>query len=471
MRNFFPSFLFIGLLFAACGDYPSSQNNSSVTLGHMPQISIEYPQTDQVDQQDDYHGTLVKDAYRWLENEDSVATQEWVKSQNKVTFSYLDQIPFRESIRQRLEDLWNYPKFSAPFKGGGKYYYFKNDGLQNQSVLYSIDHLEDEGQVFLDPNQFSEDGTSSLTTFSVSDDGKYAVYGVSKGGSDWNEFFVREVATGKDLSDHLKWIKFSGAAWHGNGFYYGRFAAPEDGRELSSQNENKQIYYHAIGTDQSADQLIYEDPAHPQRGIYTNTSDDERLLLLYLSEGATTNNALKVKDLSKPNSPFVTLVDRFDASYDFIDNLGSSILLMTTDGAPRKRVVKVDLEHPEKENWVELIPEQEEVLQGVSLVGGKLFAKYLKDASSHVFVYDLEGNLSGEVNLPGIGTVTGFNGKQEDEIAFYVFSSFTYPPTIFKYDIASNTSSAYSSISLEVGFPAPCPAFVSIRIKTGSSPP
>jgi len=414
----------------------------------MPPIEVTYPVTATVDHVDDYHGTEVADPYRWLEEEDSEETKAWVKSQNEATFGYLEQIPFRESIRARLEELWNYPKYGAPFKAGGKYYYYKNDGLQNQYVLYKMDALDAEASVFLDPNTFSEDGTASLTTFSVSEDGKYAVYGISQGGSDWNEFYVRDVETGQDLDDHLKWIKFSGAAWSGNGFYYGRFAEPEDG-VLSSQNENKQIFFHTIGTDQSEDKLVYQEPENPLRGIYAGTTDDERFLLLYLSEGATNNNALKIKDLSQANSDFISLVDHFDHSYNLVDNIDDQLLMVTNDGAPRKRVVLVDFNNPDPANWKEIIPQKEEVLNGVSYIGGKIFATYLKDASSKVYIYDIDGNSLGEVALPGIGTVGGFNGKKDDETAFYVFTSFTYPSSTFKYDVQNNTSELFRKSEID----------------------
>lgn len=437
----------------------------------MPKIDVIYPVTAKVDQVDNYHGTEVADPFRWLEQEDSSATKEWVDAENEVTFGYLEKIPFREPIRARLEKLWNYPKYSAPFKGGENYFYFKNDGLQNQSVLYKMADLDGEAEVFLDPNTFSEEGTASLSTFSVSKDGKYAAYGVSEGGSDWNEYYVRDVETGQDLEDHLEWIKFSGAAWHGNGFYYGRFAEPKEGRELSSQNENKQIFYHEIGTDQSADKLIYEEPEHPRRGIYAATSDDERFLMLFMSEGATNDNALKVKDLTAPNGKFKSIVDNFDNSYDVVDNIGDQLLIATNEGAPRKRLILVDFKNPAKDNWKEVIPEQEEVLNSVAFVGGKIFATYLKDASSKVYIYDLEGNRTGEVALPGIGTVGGFGGKKEDQVAFYVFTSFTYPPSIFKYDVAKNTSEVFRKSEIDFDMEAYETKQVFYKSKDGTEVP
>ena len=437
------------LFLSGCADQATNSSNNNLETD-MPAIPVSYPETERVNQHDDYHGTDVHDAYRWLEDDESPETKAWVESQNEVTFGYLDQIPFREKIRQRMEDLWNYPKYSAPFKRGDNYYFYKNDGLQNQSVLYTMKELDGDPVVFLDPNKFSEDGTASLTTFSVSKDGKWAAYGISEGGSDWNEYLVRNVETGEDTQDHLKWIKFSGAAWHGDGFYYGRFAEPTEGSELSSQNENKKIYFHKLGTDQSEDQLVYEEPEHPQRGIYAMTSEDERFLMMYLSEGATSDNALKVKDLSKPSSDFKSIISEFNNSFDFVDNIGSELLILTNDNAPRKRLISIDFENPGRENWKEIIPQQEEVLNSVSLVGGKLFATYLKDASSKVYSYDLEGNRLGEVQLPGIGTCGGMRGKREDKTGFYVFTSFTYPSTIYQYDIENDKSELFRAS--EIGF-------------------
>ncbi len=415
----------------------------------MPPIPVSYPKTKKVNHYDDYHGIDVLDAFRWLEDVESDETSAWVEAQNRVTFGYLDQIPFREKIRRRMEDLWNYPKYSSPFKRGDNYYFFKNDGLQNQSVLYKMKALDGNPVEFLDPNKFSEDGTASLTTFSVSKDGKWAVYGISEGGSDWNEYRVRNVETGEDTEDVLKWIKFSGAAWFENGFYYGRYAEPVEGSELSSQNENKQIYYHLLGTNQSEDKLIYQEKDHPRRGIYAATSDDERFLIIYVYEGATSDNAMKVKDLTQPESDFISIIPGFDHSYDFVDNIGSNLLVLTNDGAPRKKLISIDVGNPDRKNWKEIIPQQEEVLTNVSFVGGKLFATFLKDASSKVYIYDLEGNWLGEVKLPGIGTTEGVSGRKEDKQGFYVFTSFTYPSTIYRYDIEKGKSELFRKSQID----------------------
>lgn len=409
----------------------------------MPLIPVTYPATEKVNVEDDFFGTKVQDPYRWLEVEDSAATKAWVESQNKATFGWLEKVPFRDKIKQRLEKVWNYPKYGAPFREGNHYFFYKNDGLQNQAVLYIQDGLQGEPRVFLDPNKFSEDGTASLSTFSVSKDGKYAAYGVSKGGSDWNEFFVMDVDKGTKLEDHVEWIKFSGAAWQGDGFYYSRFDEPKSGKALSSGNENQKVYYHKLGTPQSADQLVYSDPAHPLLGVYAVTSEDERYLMLYISEGATNDNALKVRDLSKPGSKFVDIVTTFDHSYNVVDNNGEELLVTTNDGASKLKLVSISMANPAKANWRDVIPERNEVLNGVTVVGGKIFCSYLKDASTMITIHQMDGKQLGEVKLPGIGTASDIMGKKEDKTAFYTFTSFTYPTTIFQYDTDANSSKEY----------------------------
>jgi prolyl oligopeptidase len=437
------TWLAAGMFLSACCNDPKAGVASNNDTIQMPKIPVSYPVTALGTVEENYHGKLIQDPYRWLEVEDSSATKDWVVAQNKVTFGYLDQIPFRKKIRARMEEVWNYPKYSAPFKESDRYFFYKNDGLQAQAVLYVQDGLKAEPRMFLDPNTLSADGTTSLSLFSVSKNGKYAAYGTSGGGSDWNEFYVMDVASGEKMKDHLKWIKFSGAAWHGDGFYYGRFAEPKSTKSLSEQNEFKKIYYHKLGDDQSKDKLVFEDKAHPLRSIYSATTEDERYLLMILQEGATNDNALKVRDLSVPNSPFVDIVTTFDHSYDVVDNVGSELLVITNDDAPRKRLVKIDPAKPGKENWKEIIPQRQEVMDGVDFIGGKLFARYLVDASTKIFIFDTEGKQLGELALPGIGTVAGLSGKKDENTAFYAFTSFTYPTTVFQYDVSTNTSTVY----------------------------
>ncbi|WP_337872553.1 prolyl oligopeptidase family serine peptidase [Ignavibacterium sp.] len=410
---------------------------------------IKYPETKKVNVVDNYHGTLVADPYRWLEDDNSEETKAWVQEQNKITFEYLSKIPFREKIKERFTKLYNYPKYSAPFRAGKKYYFFKNDGLQNQSVMYVMDNLNGEPKVFLDPNKLSEDGTKSLSNYSFSKDGKWFVYGVSTGGSDWDEFFVMNALTGEKLNDHLKWIKFSGIAWKDNGFYYSRYPEPT-GSELSQKNQFSKIYYHKLGTPQSEDVVIYEDPTRPDRGFYAGTTDDERFLIIGFSEG-TNNNGLIVKDLSNSQSEFITIVDDLNNNYGVVDNVGDKILVLTDYKAPKYRLILIDPTNPSRENWKNVIPETDNVLQSVSIIGEKIVATYMQVASHHVYLFNLDGKPEGEIKLPALGTV-GLSGRRDDSIAFYSFTSFTYPGTIYKFDVNTKQSELYKQIELDFDF-------------------
>lgn len=410
---------------------------------------FKYPETKKVAVVDDYHGTKVADPYRWLEDENSEETKAWVTEQNKVTFGYLESIPFREKIKERFTQIFNYPKYGAPFKAGDKYYFFKNDGLQNQSVMYVKDDLNSDPKVFFDPNKLSKDGTKSLTTFAFSDDGKYFAYGVSSGGSDWNEFFVMNTETGKQLPDHLKWIKFSGIAWKDDGFYYNRYPEPA-GSELSTKNEFSKVYYHKVGDYRQNDKLIYEDTSKPNRGFSAQTTDDERFLIIYFSEG-TSNNGFMVKDLSDPNGKFITIVDDLKNNYSVLDNVEDKLLVRTDFNSPNYRLVLIDPQNPARENWKDILPEKKNVLQGVRIIGGKLIATYMQDVAHHVYLFDLTGNPEGEIELPSLGTV-GFSGKRNENIAFYTFTSFTYPGTIYKFDVSAKKSELYQQIELDFDF-------------------
>ncbi|MDP2304321.1 MAG: prolyl oligopeptidase family serine peptidase [Ignavibacteria bacterium] len=412
---------------------------------------LKYPATKKADVVDDYFGTKVADPYRWLEDDNSEETKSWVNQQNDVTNSYLSKIPFRDKIKTRFAELYNYPKYSSPFKGGDNYYFFKNDGLQNQSVLYIQKNLESQPEIFLDPNKLSNDGTVSLTTLAVSKDGKYFAYGTAAGGSDWNDFFVMEVAAKKKLDDHLKWIKFSGISWKDEGFYYHRFPTPEKGAELSKANQFGQVYYHKLGTDQSEDILVYEDKNNPTRYFGVSTTEDERFLCISFAEG-TNNNGLLVKDLSLPNSQFVTIVGNLDNNYNVVDNIDDKLLIQTDYKAPNYRLILVDPKNPDEKNWVELLPEEKNVLQGVSFIGGKMVVNYLKDASSHVYLYETNGKLIEEIKLPTVGTVGGYNGKKDDNIAFYTFTSFTYPSAIFQFDVNTRKSTLFRRPELNFDF-------------------
>lgn len=413
--------------------------------------SLKYPKTNKGNVKDNYFGTEVKDSYRWLENDTAEAVKGWVKQENKVTSDYLNKIPFRNKIKDRLEKLWNYPKYSAPFKGGSHYFVFKNDGLQNQSVLYIQDDLNAKPELFLDPNKLSSDGTVSLSTYTVSKDGKYFAYGTASGGSDWNEFSVMDVATKQKLSDNLKWIKFSGMAWYKDGFFYSRYPEPAKGKELVSSNEFHKVYYHKIGDDQSRDSLIYEDSTAPKLTIGAQTTDDERFLVLYMSTG-TSNNALYVKDLQDTGSGFIKIVDNFNNNYSVIENIGSKLLVQTDKSAPMYKLVLIDPKNPEENNWETILPEKENVLQSAAIIGDRLFAEYTRDACSHDYIYDLNGKSEEEIQLPGIGTVGGFSGRPEDKTAFYAFTSFTFPTTIYKYDIETKSSSVLYKPEIDFDF-------------------
>lgn len=413
----------------------------------LQQKKLTYPKAEKVDTVDVYFGTEVADPYRWLENDTSAATAAWVEAENKVTNEYLAQIPFRKQLLERLTNLANYEKIGAPFKKHGKYYFYKNDGLQNQSVLYVQDSLEGEPRVFLDPNKLSDDGTVALTGLSFSHDGKYAAYTISRSGSDWTEIYVLDTATGQLLDDHIEWAKFTGAAWQGDGFYYSAYDAPVKGKEFSNVNENHKVYYHKIGTPQTEDKLIYQNPAYPKRFYYTGTSEDERILFVYES-GAGRGNNLFIKDLKKANAPFIQLTTDFDYQYSPIEVIDNNVYIFTNYGAPKNRIMVADINNPKLENWKELIPEMESVLSSAEVIGGKLFLTYDKDASNHAYVYSQKGEHMHEIKLPSLGSV-GFSGTKDDKECFFVFTSFTTPGTIYKYDMDKNSYELYRAPKVE----------------------
>lgn len=406
-------------------------------------ISVRYPETARVDSSDNYFGTVVADPYRWLENDTSAETMAWVEAQNEVTNGYLSQIPFREKIHAKLTEMWDYPKTGVPFREGPWYFFFKNDGLQNQSVLYVRNGPDGDPRVLLDPNSFSPDGTIALSDLEASHDGKYLAYSIARSGSDWNEICLLEIETGRPLPDTLRWIKFSAIAWHGNGFYYSRYAEPARGSERSGSNENQKVFYHQLGQPQSSDRLIYENPLYPKRNYGVQVTDDERYLLLYESE-STYGTALWYRDLKAPERPFLPLVTGFDHEYSVIDNLGDSLLVITNYNAPRKKLVLINPQKPGPNHWKTVIPERDEVLESVTLAGDKLVSEYQKNAASRAYVYSLQGEFIREVKLPGIGTLAGFNGKRGDPLAFYGFTSFIFPTTVYRYDITSDSSKIWS---------------------------
>ncbi|WP_255373538.1 prolyl oligopeptidase family protein [Chitinophaga sp. CF118] len=405
---------------------------------------ISYPQTRKTDVTDNYHGTSIADPYRWLEDDNSADTKAWVKEENTVTQSYLAKIPFREAIKKRLEVLWNYPKVGAPFKKGNWYYFYKNDGLQNQAVLYRQQTLDAPPEVFIDPNKLSANGTVALGSVAFSKNGKYVAYLLAKAGSDWQQAFIMDVETKGMLSDSLNWIKFSGLSWRGDGFYYSRYDQPDESSKLSKKNEYHKVYYHKIGTQQEQDELIHQDKEHPLRNAGLGVTEDERFLILHLSEG-TSGSELWYRDMKDPaQTDFRLLVKGFDYEPSVIDNDGDKLLVLTNQDAPDYKVVLVDPKHPEKENWKVIIPEKKEVLQSVGTAGGWLFPNYLKDASTRIYQYSYNGKQEREIVLPGIGTAAGFGAEKKDKELFYSFTSYVSPGMVYKYDLATGKSSLYS---------------------------
>jgi len=390
---------------------------------------------------DEYFGTKVPDPYRWLENDTSEATAEWVKAQNEVTFDYLSQIPFRSTLRDRLEELWNYEKYSAPFTEGEWTYFYKNDGLQDQSVLYR-QKADGEPEVFLDPNKFSEDGTTSLAGISFTNDGSRAVYMISEDGSDWRRAIALDTETQEQIGDTLTNLKFTGIAWKGNdGFFYSSYDKPEEGSTLSGVTDRHKLYYHALNTPQNEDQLIFGGDETPRRYIGASVTEDGRFLVISAAN-STSGNELYIRDLSKPDSPIAPVVDHMDGEHRVIASDGDSLYIQTNRDAPNNRVVTADAADPGPENWTDLIPETEHVLSA-STGGGKIFAHYLKDAVSFVQQYSMDGELEQTIDLPGVGTARGFSAKREETELYYMFTSYTYPTTIFRYDISSGKSEVY----------------------------
>ncbi|MBC6493141.1 prolyl oligopeptidase family protein [Flavihumibacter stibioxidans] len=407
---------------------------------------LNYPVSRKTDTIDQYGNISVPDPYRWLENDNSEETRAWVAEQNKLTFGYLEQIPFRNAWKDRMLQVSNYEKFSAPFRKGEYFYYYKNNGLQNQSALFRTKGLTGKEELVIDPNLLSPDGTTRLTSFVLSRDGRFAVYALSKGGSDWQTYLVRDMESGQTLADTIEWVKVSTIAWQGNGFYYSRYPAPEKGKELSTKNENHQVFYHTIGTSQGADKLVYEDPANPQRFHIASTSMDERFVILNISDRGKglMGNALYFKDAgSREESwqPIVKDVGHF--TYNWVDNIGDNIILRTNEDAPNYKLVSLEASDPAKESWKTLIKEGKFPIQNAVTGGGKLFLNYLENVSSHVYMYQPDGKLVKEIRLPGIGNASGFGGNPDDKVLFFTFSSYTYPPTIFRFDPVTGNSQVF----------------------------
>ena len=404
--------------------------------------TLSYPDSKPGNTVDTLHDIKIPDPYRWLEDLNSDQTSAWVKAQNSLTDSYLDAIPGRQALENHLTKLWNVERLGVPSFEGGSYFFSKNNGLQNQSVLYSSKSLDLEPTVLLDPNKLSKDGTVALNSYEVSPDGKYLAYSTSASGSDWVEWKVREIPSRKDLSDHLKWSKFSGVSWAKNskGFYYGRFPTPKDGEEMMAQNIHKKIYFHEIGKPQSEDLLVYERPNQPKQGLYAWVTEDGKYLLIQVSQGTDTKNGLFYKDLSNSTSKVIELLSSFDASYDFITNLGSKFIIRTDLNAPKQKVISIDVNEPLSVRWETIIPESTETLRSVSHIGGLFIANYLKDARTEIRRFKTDGNSLPPVKLPGLGTASGFEGKSDQNETFYYFTSFTSPGAVYRYDVTRNAS-------------------------------
>jgi prolyl oligopeptidase len=410
-----------------------------------PDLPLVYPQAAKVEHVDDYHGTPVSDPYRWLEDPDSEETKAWVEAENKVTFAYLEAIPARERIKERLTQLWDYEKYGVPFKKGERYFYFKNDGLQNQSVLYTLTNLDGEPTVLLDPNILSEDGTVALAGLSISENGKLLAYSLSTSGSDWQEWKVREVESGQDLADDLKWSKFSGASWtqDSKGFFYSRYDEPNETTKLQDANYFQKLFYHHLGTSQSEDVLVYERPDQKEWGFSGDVTEDGTYLIISVWKGTDSKNLVFYKDLSTTDAPVVELINTFEANYSFIDHKGSVFWFQTDLEAPRGRAIALDISKPDRENWREIVPQAAETLGGIGVLNNQFVASYLKDAHTQIKIFKLDGSFVREVLLPGLGSASGFGGKREDTETFYSFTGFTTPNTIYRYDLVSGKSTIF----------------------------
>ncbi len=431
-------FIFLAALLAGCSlEKPG-------TPGIIPVIPIS-PHARTENQIDDYHGTKVADPYRWLEDDNSAETKAWVETENKVTFDFLEKIPQREAIKHRLTELWNYERFGVPFKEGGRYFITRNDGLQNQSVLYTMASLDAEPAVLLDPNTLSTDGTVALAGYTVSDDGNLLAYGLARAGSDWHEWRVRDVRTGKDLPDVVNWVKFSGASWtkDNRGFFYSRFDEPDKTNTLKGVNYFHKLYYHKLGTPQQDDKLIYHRPDQKEWGFGAGVTEDGRYLVIRVSKGSDRRNRFFYRDLQDAQSPVVELLNDFDAAYDFVGNVGTVFYFKTDLNAPRGRIIAIDVTRPQRASWDEVIPQASDAMEEASLVNDKFVLTYLKDAHSVVKIFGRDGRLLREVALPGLGTAAGFGGKRKDTETFYAFTSFTVPGVIYRYDLATGKSTLF----------------------------
>jgi len=406
---------------------------------------IVYPFAKKVDHVDDYGGIKVRDPYRWLEDVNSADTRAWIQAENRVTFGYLEKIPARQQIKNRLTTLWNYEKFGIPFKEGNRYFYSHNGGLQNQNIIYTTKTLDTVPHVLLDPNKLSADGTVALSGYRISEDGKYMAYGISDAGSDWQEWKVRDVTTGKDLPDRIKWVKFSGASWthDGKGFFYSRYNEPDKKTKLKNANYYHKLYFHKLNTSQLDDVLVYDRPDHKDWGFGGEVSEDGRYLVIVVWKGTERKNMIFYKDLDSNNGKVVELINKFEAQYVFLGNDGPTFWFRTDLDAPKGRIIAIDTNKPDRANYQEIIPESADALRRVSLVNDTFIASYLKDARTQVKMYSLAGKSMGEGEFPGIGTASGFGGKRDHKETFYSFTSYTTPRTIYRYDMVTGKSTVF----------------------------
>ncbi len=434
MKFRIPGFAALAVLVAGCA-----------TLATVKHPQLVYPVTRTTNVVDNYHGIEVTDTYRWLEDDNSAEIKAWVEAQNQVTFGYLETLPLRAPLKSRLTALYNFERFGVPSRQGGRYFFQKNDGLQNQSVLYVAESLEAAPRTLLDPNTLTADGTVALKGYAISDDGAKMAYGLSTAGSDWEEFRVRDVATAQDTGDVLKWVKFSGIAWakDGSGIYYSRYDEPTEANKLTKVNEFQKLYFHRLGTPQSADELVYERKDQPKWGLGGDVTEDGRYLIIEVRQGTDVKNRVFYRDLGQPGSKVVELLNDFDASYNFVGNDGPVFFFLTDLNAPRGRFIAIDTTKPERANWHELIPQSDATLTSVGFVGERFVAHYLRDARSQVKLFARDGSLQREVTLPGIGSAGGFGGKRTDTETFYSFTSFTTPGRIYRYDFATGASTLW----------------------------
>ena len=431
------------LALAACGKGTSVSESTG----------IQYPVTESSDHSDTYHGTVVADPYRWLEDDvrESDAVKQWVDRQNEVTFAYLETIEEREPIRARLEELWNFERYGLPRKEGGRYFYSHNDGLQNQSVIYTQDNLEDEPQLLVDPNTWSDDGTIALASHFPSPDGRYFAYLVQDGGSDWRSAKVMDLETSEVLDEKLEWLKFTALAWaaDGSGFYYSRYPATESEEKFQSLNMNHSVYFHRIGDQQQDDLLVYTRPEHPEWGYGAQVTDDGRYLVITIAKGTDDRYQIVYQALRTEDAEPVMLIEGFDFDYTLVGNQGSELFFRTNNGAPRGKLIAIDVEHPEPDQWREIIPEAKDVLSEASLIGGRVIGEYMQDAWSLVRIYDTDGIHLDTVDLPGIGSASGFGGRADDPETFFRYESYGTPSTINRLDVVTGEVNVFKSAEVD----------------------